>query len=86
MFTRKDALELLAATFPEEDITSTDYENGGTKTVHWDAELHLKQMINLQEPQLDALKTEGEGLDAEMEQQFRKSVDHNYKNKHGLWP
>lgn len=86
MFTRKDALELLAATFPEEDIESKDYINGGTRTVHWDAELHLKQMINLQEPRLDGLKTEGEGLNAEDEAHFRKSVDHNYKNKHGLWP
>jgi hypothetical protein len=86
MFTRKDALELLAATFPEEDITSTDYENGGTKTIHWDAEKHLQVMIDIQEPHLDALKTEGEGLDAKLEQHFRDSVDHDYKNKHGLWP
>jgi hypothetical protein len=87
MFTRKDALELLAATFPVETIRQKDYINGGYRDVVWTPEKILeRQFIELHDPSFEGLKEGGAGIDAEKEKFFRASVEHKYKNKHGLWP
>ncbi|QFG12189.1 Hypothetical Protein OBI_RACECAR_61 [Arthrobacter phage Racecar] len=86
MFTRKDAIEAIAAKFPVETIRQRDYANGGFKDVTWTPEKRLDlHYINLCEPELDALKEGGEGLPDSKADSFRASVEHNYKNKHGLW-
>lgn len=87
MFTRKDALELLAATFPTETIRQKDRVNGGFKNVVWTPEKRLEHhYIDLHQPYFDGLKEGTYGLDEEGEKSFRQSVDHDYKNEHGLWP
>lgn len=86
MFTRKEALEAIAAKFPETyEKTEKDYFNGGTKTYTVSPEWHLKKMIDLHEPSYDGLKEGGEGIDAKTAEHFVASVEHNYKNENGLW-
>lgn len=84
MFTRKEALALLAETFPVETTTQKDYINGGTREVIWTPEKRLEVKINLHEPIFDGLKEGGEGLDPEMADWFRKKVEIQYKDENGL--
>lgn len=86
MFTRKDAIEAIREKFPKtETMTGRDYINGGTKQWIVSPESRLKQMIELHEPMFDGLKEGAEGLSDEHGDFFRNSVEHNYKNEHGLW-
>lgn len=86
MFTRKDALAAITEKFPEtKTMTGTDYINGGTKSWVVSPESRLEQMIELHHPSFDGLKEGSEGLDEKTAEHFRGSVEHNYKNEHGLW-
>lgn len=83
---RKEAIEAIAAKFPDETVTQTDPINGGTREVHWTAEKRLDlHYIGLSEPFFDGLKEGGTGLNEEDAQTFLNAVEHNYKNATGGW-
>ena len=86
MFTRKEALALLAEKFPEnkENLYQTEV-HGEFRKVIWTPEKRLEQMIDLTEPALDGLKEDGEGIPDDQASLFRRSVEFDYKNENGLW-
>lgn len=86
MFTREDAIKVIAEKFPNtETKTSKDYINGGTRTWVSSPETRLDRMIDLAEPTLDGLKKDASGLDVGLVEFFKTSVEHDYKNENGLW-
>lgn len=84
MFTRKEALALLAEKFPVTTTTQKDYATGGTREVVWTPEKRLERDIDLHEPQFDGLKEGGEGLDPETADWFREKLEIQYKDENGL--
>jgi hypothetical protein len=83
---REEAIKIIAAKFPTQTVNSRDYLNGGVKEIVWTPERRLDSKIDLFEPTLDGLKKGAGGIDVGLDQFFINSVEHDYKNEHGLWP
>lgn len=85
MFTRNDALKVIADKFPTETVRERDRINGGFKEVVWTPEKRLERFyIGLCEPVFDGLKEEGSGLDEEHAKHFLRLVENDYKDANGL--